>query len=52
MYANIWWKVYLKNRILLLENDNAKAHILKNRIWSLFQPKLRNHADSIKHRFD
>jgi hypothetical protein len=22
---------------------------LKNRIWSLFQPKLRKHADSIKH---
>ncbi|KEH37584.1 exocyst complex exo70-like protein [Medicago truncatula] len=54
------YKVYLKNYILSLENDDAMvdnknvkytAKSLGNRIWSLFQPKLRKHADagSIKH---
>ena len=53
------YKVYLKNYILSLENDdeamadnkNIKytAKSLENRIWSLFQPKLRKHAGSIKH---
>jgi exocyst complex protein 7 len=52
------YKVYLKNYILALESDDAMvdnrsikytAQSLENRIWSMFQPKLRKHGDSIKH---
>ncbi|WJX42700.1 hypothetical protein P8452_29901 [Trifolium repens] len=52
------YKVYLKNYILALESDDAMvdnksikytAQSLENRIWSIFQPKLRKHGDSIKH---
>ncbi|CAJ2656375.1 unnamed protein product [Trifolium pratense] len=53
------YKVYLKNYILALESDDAMvdnksikytSQSLENRIWSLFQPKLRKHGDSIKHK--
>lgn len=50
------YKAYLKNYILSIESDamiekNIKytAQSLENKIWSLFQPKLKKY-DSIKHR--
>jgi len=52
------YKVYLKNYILSIENDEGVVdkHIIKyttksleNEIWSLFHPKIRKHDDSIKH---
>ncbi|XP_004507526.1 exocyst complex component EXO70I [Cicer arietinum] len=53
------YKVYLKNYILCVESDDGVVdkHIIKytakgleNKIWSLFQPKMRKHGDSIKHK--
>ncbi|WJX48622.1 hypothetical protein P8452_35161 [Trifolium repens] len=41
--ANLSWKMRFRTI------SNVPVESLKNRIWSLFQPKLRKHADSIKH---